>query len=174
MELNKVYFFTSTIHNWIPVLANQKNKEIILSSLKYLKEKDLLKIYGYVIMPNHIHLIFEALRINGKEMPHASFLKFTAHEFLKYFKSNSNGLLEQFKVKNTRKNYEFWQENAHYTELFSPDVAFQKLEYIHNNPCQKKWMLCDDPMMYQYSSFEFYENGFDRFGLLSNLSERIY
>ncbi len=37
-------------------------------------------------MPNHIHLIWKQLNNNGKEMPQGSFLKYTAHEFLKKLK----------------------------------------------------------------------------------------
>jgi hypothetical protein len=34
MELEKVYFFTATIHNWLPLLRKDSYKEIIISSLK--------------------------------------------------------------------------------------------------------------------------------------------
>jgi hypothetical protein len=33
----------------------------------------------------------------------------------------------------------------------------QKLDYIHNNPCSKKWMLADEPIKYKHSSMRFYE-----------------
>ncbi len=173
MELNRVYFFTSTIHNWIPLLANTSQKEIILSSLKYLVDKSCLKIYGFVIMPNHIHLILESLELNGKEMPHVSFLKFTSHSFLKTLKIDSTDFLEKFKVKAENKTFEFWQRGALSVELYTPSVAFQKLNYIHNNPCQKKWMLSEDPVSYFYSSLDFYETGKDKFGFLTHIGERL-
>lgn len=40
-------------------------------------------MFSFVIMPNHIHLIWRINEMNGEESPHASFLKFTAHEFKK-------------------------------------------------------------------------------------------
>ncbi len=30
-------------------------------------------------MPNHLHIIWELLEYNGKEKPHASFMKYTSH-----------------------------------------------------------------------------------------------
>ena len=42
--------------------------------------------YAFVIMPNHIHLIWNMLDLNGKESPAGSFAKFTAHQFQKYLK----------------------------------------------------------------------------------------
>jgi hypothetical protein len=35
----------------------------------------------------------------------------------------------------------------------------QKLTYIHNNPCNKKWMLTDEPINYKHSSMSFYAGG---------------
>ena len=80
MELETLYFYTATITNWKKLLAKDKYKDLIISSLKYLIEKKKIVVYGYVIMPNHIHLIWELLTMNGKEMPHASFMKYTSHE----------------------------------------------------------------------------------------------
>ncbi len=47
----------------------------------------------------------------------------------------------------------------------------QKLEYIHNNPVQGKWMLANDPLGYKYSSARFYENGDKEFGFLFHYME---
>lgn len=33
----------------------------------------------------------------------------------------------------------------------------QKLNYMHLNPCSKKWKLVDNPIDYQHSSMRFYE-----------------
>lgn len=81
MELGRIYFFTATIHHWIPLLTRDSYKNIITSSLKHLGKLGLIQVYGFVIMPNHIHLIWEMLGMNGKESPHTSFLKFTGHQF---------------------------------------------------------------------------------------------
>ena len=77
--LNEVYFWTDTIKDWKNILLNDDFKLIIINSLKELVERDKIVIYAYVIMPNHIHLVWEMKATNGKEMPHASFNKFTAH-----------------------------------------------------------------------------------------------
>jgi len=34
-----------------------------------LMQHELVYIYGYVIMPNHIHVLWEQLKMNGKETP---------------------------------------------------------------------------------------------------------
>lgn len=173
MEINRVYFFTATIHNWIPLLGNNEFKQIILSSFKYLVTQKCLKIYGFVIMPNHVHLIFENIKMNGKELPYASFLKFTSHNFLKWLKVKNPELLSKFRVELVNREYKFWQRDSLAIELYSPYVVFQKLDYIHNNPCRKKWMLSNNPLDYPYSSYKFYETDVDNFGFLSHIGDRL-
>ena len=65
-ELNEVYFWTLTINQWIHLLGTDEYKMLIMESLKWLHAKELVRIYGYVIMPNHIHLLWEQLNLNGK------------------------------------------------------------------------------------------------------------
>ena len=79
MELDKLYFYTATITNWRKLLEPDKYKNIIIDSLGYLVKAQKIKVYGFVIMPNHIHILWEFLELNGKEMPHASFMKYTSH-----------------------------------------------------------------------------------------------
>lgn len=173
MELHKLYFYTSTIKDWLPILGNNKVKMIILDSLKYLTDNGKIKIYGFVIMPNHIHLIWESIRKNGKELPHSSFMKFTAHKIIEHLKTCDSGFLKKIEVDYDSRAYNLWQEKPMATELYSPEVIYQKLDYIHNNPVQGKWMLADSPIDYKYSSAKFYEDGFDDFDFLYHIGEKI-
>jgi hypothetical protein len=59
MLLNEMYFWTSTITNWQHLLQPDAHKDIIINSLQWLVQKEMIKVYGYVIMPNHIHLLWE-------------------------------------------------------------------------------------------------------------------
>lgn len=173
MELNKLYFYTATILDWKQLLSFDKYKDYIISSLKYLVDNKKIALYGFVIMPNHIHIIWELLELNGKELPHASFMKYTSHLILKDLQTNNPKLLSQFKVNLETRNHQFWQRDALPIYLYTPEVIYQKLDYIHNNPLQDKWMLVDLPTDYKYSSAYFYENEQDYFGILSHINERI-
>ena len=164
---NKIYFFTATIHQWLPLLAQENNQQLIINCLKKLCDDGLLTVYGFVLMPNHVHIIWQQNKLNGKETPQGSFLKHTAHEFLKKLKvSGQSGLYE---VNAANKKHEIWQRDSLSVEIYSKAVAMQKLNYIHFNPVSKKWMLAKDDLSYYWSSARFYESGIDEFGFLTNL-----
>ena len=165
--INKIYFWTATIHKWLPLLENDTNKQIIIDTLKYLSDKGLITVYAFVIMPNHIHLIWQQNELNGKETAKGSLLKHTAHVFLKQLKENDTTKL--YEVNETNKKYEIWQRDSLGIEIYSKAVAKQKLDYIHFNPVKGKWTLAKDDLDYYYSSARFYENGVDNFGFLKNI-----
>lgn len=79
LTLNEVYFWTDTIKDWKRLLKPDKYKDLIIAQLKDLVNKNLIVVYGFVIMPNHLHFLWEMLAKNGKEMPYASFNKASGH-----------------------------------------------------------------------------------------------
>lgn len=48
------------------------------------------------------------------------------------------------------KNFQFWQQENHQEELFSPTFTKQKIDYLHNNPVVAR--LVNSPENYVYSS----------------------
>jgi len=167
---NTAIFITASIHNFLPLLKGDSIKEIILSAISNLYEKKLLSVYGFVIMPNHIHFIWREHLENRaeKESVKATFFKYTSHQFLKYLKQNCPEKLILYQVNKSDRKHQFWNRNPFQVEIFREHVFEQKLDYIHNNPIQPKWQLAGSEMEYKYSSIRFYENGVDEFGFLTN------
>jgi len=169
IDIGNIYFWTATINNWIHLLENDKFKKIIIDSLSYLSVKEKLDVFAFVIMPNHLHFIWRINQMNGKEMPHVSFLKYTAHEFKKSLLNSDKNLLSKFRVKVENKEYEFWQRDSLAIPLYTESVALQKLNYIHNNPVAPHWNLVNDICDYEYSSARLYELNEKKFDFLKNL-----
>ncbi len=172
MDFGKAYFYTASILHWKNLLKSDKYKEVVMESLRYLVRKDKIKVYGFVIMPNHVHFIWEMLEANGKEMPNASFAKFTGHQFLEDLRENHPHILPFFRVDSTTRTHNFWQRNSLPIYLFDERILIQKLNYIHNNPLQEKWSLVDLPEQYHYSSAQFYISGKDEFNVLTHWKDR--
>ena len=173
MVLNEVYFYTSTILAWNHLLKEDSFKNIIVGSLKTLVDREMIKVYAFVIMPNHIHILWELLKLNKKELPDSSFTKFTAHEFKKEILLNHPDLLVHFKVTSNDRDYQFWQRDPLAVHMKDKKVLVQKLNYIHLNPLQERWNLTTRPENYHWSSAKFHESGIDDFGFLTHFSERM-
>ena len=59
IRIGGIYFWTATINNWYKLLQETVVKQIIIDSLTYLTAKKKITVYGFVIMPNHVHLIWQ-------------------------------------------------------------------------------------------------------------------
>jgi len=173
MVLEEVYFWTSTIVGWKHLLKKDKYKETVVKSLENLAQRNLIKVYGFVLMPNHVHLIWEMLQMNNKEMPDSSFTKFTAHEFKKDLKMHHPEVLEIFKSDKYDRQYQFWQRDALAVPILDKQMLLQKLDYIHLNPLKEHWNLSSRPEDYKWSSAEFYETGIDHFRFTTHFADRF-
>ncbi|MEO6834197.1 MAG: hypothetical protein ABI378_15895 [Chitinophagaceae bacterium] len=100
--------------------------------------------------------------------------KFTAHRFKQLLLSEKGkDALIPYAVKRHNKANEFWQCDSLAFILISKQVAFQKLNYIHNNPLAEKWQLAATAADYKYSSAHYYQTGIDQFGFLHNLHDEF-
>ena len=75
---SNVYFFTATNLNWVKLLEDDEHKKLVISSLKFLSDNKRVKVIAFVIMPNHIHIIWEILAPHKTENIQRDFLKYTA------------------------------------------------------------------------------------------------
>ncbi|HRP49989.1 MAG TPA: hypothetical protein PLO81_07925 [Ferruginibacter sp.] len=169
IEVGEIYFWTATIHQWQRLLSKDEFIQIVLNSLIYLSESGKVDVFAFVIMPNHIHIIWRIKELNGKETVQASFLKFSAHEFKKRLLLYNKNELENYKINASNKSYEFWQRDSLAIHLYTEKVANQKLDYIHYNPCAKHWALVKDPADYIYSTAKFYMSGEKNYSFIKDL-----
>jgi putative transposase len=170
IAIGQIYFWTATINNWQHLMAKDEYKEIVIGSLRHLSEKGKIDVFAFVVMPNHIHLIWRTNELNGKETVQGSFLKFTAHAFKKALRAASPAGLAKYAVATSNKEYEFWQRDSLAVPLYTRAVAFQKLTYIHNNPVAPHWQLAADFIEYSYSSAKYYECNEKNFDFLKDLT----
>ena len=138
-------------------MKHDKYKDIILDSLKYLVQKRRIILNAFVIMNNHMHLIWQIVEPNELAAVQRDFLKFTAQSFLNIMSKDSNYRLKDFRSDLKDRMYQIWEKKAFWVELKYPEKYFVKLEYIHNNPLAGKWKLAETILDYKWSSAKFHE-----------------
>jgi REP element-mobilizing transposase RayT len=142
--------------------------EIIIQSLKHLQEKENLKLYAYVILENHLHLVVQSDDIQ-KSM--RRFKSYTAKALLKLLqKENAETLLKQFqfykKAHKTDRTYQIWQEGYQPKLMQTDAMMIAKIRYIHQNPVKRGYV--DEEIHWRYSSARDYDGvsgmiGIERF-----------
>lgn len=168
MEFPTLYpkFFTATYKDWLPVLQDNTCKDIIINSLKFLVEKERFRVLGFVIMNNHLHLVWQMMGDHKQEALQRDFLKFTAQQIKFYLQKNDPALLEKCMVQAKDRQYQICKRNALSIDIYSQEVMLQKLNYTHLNPV--KAGLESLPEQYLYSSASFYILQDDRLEFLSH------
>ncbi len=161
-------FFTATIKDWVPLLQSEKQKNTIVESLRFLVQNKRVKVFAFVIMPNHIHVIWQVLEGHKYSDVQRDFLKYTAQTIKNDLLTEESPLIEKLKSSNKDRKYQIWQYKSLSVELNTKAIFDQKLEYIYNNPVQAKWKLSTVPEDYYYSSAGFYMEENQSFDFISH------
>lgn len=164
MQEHYLQFFTATNLWWEKLLKPDKYKQIMVDSLAFLVENNRVKVYSFIIMPNHIHIIWRINKNHKRQDVQRDFLKFTAQKIKFDLEEHHPNVLKHFEVNLKDRKYQFWERNPLSVDLYSRKIVHQKLVYIHYNPMQDKWKLTEKPEDYWFSSYRFYEFGVDDFG----------
>lgn len=158
-------FYTATIFKWLPLLADDNCKQIITDCLHFLVKQKRVSIDAFVIMKNHIHLIWQPLPPYDLSKLQLVFMKFTAQKLKFYYLKYDPEMIENCLVNLPQRKYQIWKREPLSIELFSPAVYHQKLEYIHQNPVSAG--LCQFPEEYRYSSALYHHCGKDNFHIFN-------
>ena len=100
-----VQFVTITNLNWLPVLQNDYHKQIIIEALQYRVAAQQVTIYAFVIMPNHIHLLWKISHGLERKDVEGALFSFTAHEFKRSLKKNNPMQTEKHLVNKSDREY---------------------------------------------------------------------
>lgn len=161
-----IYFVTFTSYKWLHLIERTKAYDEVYKFLDILN-KSGHSVLGYVIMPNHVHLLLyfekkdKSLNTvigNGK--------RFIGYEIIKRLKSQKEDLLLAMlsdgvdpAERKRNKQHEIWQGTFDVKECRTEAFILQKLNYMHFNPCTEYWKLSEKPHDYEHSSAAFYNFG---------------
>jgi REP element-mobilizing transposase RayT len=163
-ETDEIYFVTITCFNWLNLFQITNFYTHIYDWFSFMVDSGK-KIIGYVIMPNHLHLLLyipensepinkvigEGKRFMAYKM--ANILKEENYSELKNYLHNA-----VFKYERARgKKHQIFISNSDIRLCSNEDIIWEKLNYIHSNPVNGKWNLVDDFSKYIHSSASFYE-----------------
>jgi len=117
-------------------LARASDKWLVLSALRFYRERGDCNVYGFVIMDNHVHLIIH---------PREGIALSRIVGCLKTWSSRGNS---------AKRGNHLWERRYDDNCIRSTEELNSVLEYIHNNPVRAG--IVADPREYPWSSVHSY------------------
>jgi len=141
-EPDKPHFMTCTVVEWLPVFSRPEAVQILLDCWRYQQEHSGLRLYGYVVLENHLHCIAQAPDLNKCV---SSFKSFTARQIIDSLQAHhADRLLDQLsfarREHKTDREYQLWQEGVHPELILNEAMMLEKLTYIHGNPVKRGYV----------------------------------
>ncbi len=163
-ETHEVFFCTITCYNWLQLIEESQCYHSVYRWFEHLK-KDGCHVVGYVIMPNHFHvLLYPTHSGSSLNLMIGECKRFMAYDIVNSLKKQNKILLlnqmqhgVQRVEKSRGKIHQVFHLSFDARKCFSQKMVEQKLDYIHHNPVRGTWRLVEDFTQYEHSSAGFYE-----------------
>jgi putative transposase len=152
-----IHYLTFSCYSKLWLFKSPELYSIFLKHLAEAREKLGFKLYGYIVMPNHVHLLlYPGLDVTVSRVLWAVKRPF-AYCALGYLQNRQPELYGKLEVfKGAKETHRFWQAGGGYDRnIFRDETFVHSLEYMHLNPVRK--MLVKSPLDWKWSSAEFYK-----------------
>ncbi len=137
-QAQDIHFITFSCHQRLPYLAASESKNIVEQQLERTRARHGARIYAYVLMPEHVHLLIN----ESFAVPLAMFLKSLKQETSRELKGDRR---------------RFWLPRYYDFNVKTPETFTEKIQYIHRNPVKRG--LVASPERYAWSSYNHYFTG---------------
>jgi len=148
------HFVTFSCYRRLPLLARRELRDLFLKALETIRKKYEMVVVGYVVMPEHVHLLVEEPRKQNLSVALKALKQSVSRRVLRRLRQQA-GQGELF-AEGVRVHH-FWQAQFHDFNIWSPKKHLEKLRYIHRNPVTRG--LVSRPDDWRWSSFRHYAYG---------------
>jgi putative transposase len=134
------HFLTFSCYHRQPNLSSPEAYDLFVQCLEDMRRRFAMCIYGYVVMPEHVHLLVN-------EPPGATLaeaIHFLKLSFAKRLRSR----------KHATESSSFWQKRYYDRNVRDAREFRVKLRYLHRNPVERG--LVKEPGEWKWSSFRHY------------------
>ena len=132
------HFVTFSCFHRLPLLAQMQMQDAFLSVLEQMRRRFQMRVYGYVVMPEHVHLL---LSEPSDEMLPQAMQMLKTRVSIQARKEEKRAACEQ----------PFWQTRYFDHNVRNHEGFVTQLRYIHRNPVKRG--LCVRPEDWPWSSF---------------------
>jgi putative transposase len=150
-----LHFLTFSCYQRRDFLASELARDLFLCELTRVRREYEFRLLGYVVMPNHAHLLIGEPVKRTVSTVLQMLKQRVARKMRRENTSAARGLLA-FALDNPAPQA-FWQARFYDFNVYSEKKVKEKLEYMHANPVVRK--LVRHPKEWMWSSWSNYAEG---------------
>lgn len=165
---NHVHYLTGVVNKRMRLFQKHPGCcQIFLENLNFYRNRLGFKFLGYVIMPEHYHLLIMPSSKSEISKILMVLKGYSAKNIIEFLRNEDIKFLDKFKLpvnKTKRKKdskYRIFKPDDYDFNIFTQEKLIEKLNYMHNNPVKRG--LVEGPTNYFYSSARSYELNDDSF-----------
>ena len=133
------YFFTLVTYHGKPILCTNESLPRLRKAFQYTKKKYPFHIIGIVIMPDHLHCIWQLPENDSNYSIRWAMIK-------RYFSTGQAADI------NLRREKNIWQKRYWEHVIRNEDDLYKHLDYIYYNPVKHGYV--NQPYAWPHSSFK--------------------
>ena len=146
-----LHFITCSCYRRRPLLGTARRRDLFLAVLEQMRKRYELVVVGYVVMPEHIHLLIsEPQKKNPSTVMQALKLGFARRVLAQARRQRNPSQASLFDLAPRH----IWQKRFYDFNVWSQRKRIEKLRYMHRNPVQRG--LVSLPELWRWSSFRAY------------------
>ena len=147
-----LHFLTFSCYQRKPLLGSAAYRDLVLQTLERVRRRYRLVVLGYVVMPEHVHLLVsEPQRDTLSTAVQALKLGFVRS--LEHSTPHASRKIGPSSDRPTESR-RFWQVRFYDFNVWTEKKRIEKLRYIHRNPVKRG--LVTSPEQWRWSSFRWY------------------
>jgi putative transposase len=151
-----LHFVTFSCYRRRAYLGTVRARNRFLKILDEIRLRHDFALVGYVVMPEHVHLLMGEPRVGNPSKSLQVLKQKVSRELLK--KKRDTGGQREFSFEcGGDLDTAFWQRRFYDFNVWNEKKLHEKLEYMHRNPVDRN--LVQHPRDWPWSSWSFYENG---------------
>lgn len=148
-------FITFSCYHNYNLLKTDAVRMIFVNHLDRTREKYGYKLFGYAIMPNHVHLVLLPSPDTKLGTIIGELKSITAREVIAHWKAKGLEIFGKLKIqKDGKERFALWQKRYYDHNCRSKKTAVEKINYCHDNPVKKG--LVAEPGDWRWSSSQWY------------------
>ncbi|MGH9682619.1 MAG: REP-associated tyrosine transposase [Candidatus Acidiferrales bacterium] len=150
-----VHFITCSCYRRLPLLGSARVRNIFVKILGEVRGRYGFALVGYVVMPEHIHLLVSEPRIGTPSLVMQVLKQRISRELRR--RKHRHGAVAQLRMRfdgAEDRLPQFWQPRFYDFNVWSRKKKIEKLQYMDFNPVKRG--LVGHPKDWVWSSFAFY------------------